>query len=320
MQPFIRTLAFGLAALCLLLLSGGITALLVLQARGAFSPTAMRAWILTDEERSWLTDYHQRGEEPPAAGARPENEEALLRRIAELGAADEAQRLVAALRRQKQSLDERQAWLDRQEAEQQLARADLERLRSQLDERLAAVRAETEAQRAEHAAWAAAAAAEVKRMDVLRGIELERARDLAKRFELQKDDAWGGLRIKAPSEIARYLALMDAKRAARLLTLAGQDREYPDLVQAIHRAWLALDLEGLSGDQVPRLATLYAYLPPAEVAAALRSSPAAEAAAVISAIGDPRKEAAILLAVRAEDPAREAEIQTHLQRGEGPVR
>lgn len=320
MQAFIRTLAFGLAALCLLLLSAGITTLVVLQARGAFAPTALRDWILTPEERSWLTDYHQRGEEPPAAGGRAPNEEELLRRIAELGAADEAQRLVAALRRQKQSLDERQAWLDRQEAEQQLARADLERLRGQLDERLAAVRAETETQRTEHAAWAAAATAEVKRMDVLRGIELERARDLAKRFELQKDDAWGGLRIKAPSEIARYLALMDAKRAARLLTLAGQDREYPDLVQAIHRAWLALDLEGLSGDQIPRLAALYAYLPPDEVAAGLRSSPAAEAAAIITAIADPRKEAAILLAIRAEDPAREAEIQAQMQRGQGAVR
>jgi flagellar motility protein MotE (MotC chaperone) len=157
-------------------------------------------------------------------------------------------------------------------------------------------------------------------MDVLRGIELERAKDLAKRFELQKDDAWPGLRGKAPREIARYLALMDPKRAARLLTLAGQDREYPDLVQAIHRSWLNLDLDGLSGDQVGRLATLYAFMAAEDVADALRAESGEDAAAVIRAIGDPKKEAAILLAIRAEDPAREAEIQTHLERPTTDVR
>ncbi len=314
MQAFIRTLAFGLAILFLLLVSGGVTALVVLKSRGTFAPEKLRALVLSEEEQAWLTDFHQRGEEPPQAAPREANEEALLRRIAELGAADEAQRLVAALRRQKQSLDERQTWIDRQEAELQLARADIERLRGQLDDRLAAVQRETEIQKSQHAAWAMAAAAEAKRMDVLRGIELERAKDLAKRFELQKDDAWPGLRVKPPKEIARYLALMDPKRASRLLTLAGQDREYPDLIQAIHRAWLSLDLEGLSGDQATRLATLYSFLAPAEVAAGLRGSSAEEAGLVISAIADPRKEAAILLAIRAEDPAREAEIQTHLKK------
>jgi len=314
MQAFIRTLAFGLAILFLLLVSGGVTALLVLKSRGSFEPAKMRALVLNDEEQAWLADFHQRGEEPPQAAPREASEEALLRRIAELGAADEAQRLVAALRRQKQSLDERQTWIDHQEAELQLARADIERLRSQLDDRLAAVQRETEIQKSQHAAWAMAAAIEAKRMDVLRGIELERAKDLAKRFELQKDDAWPGLRVKQPKEIARYLALMDAKRASRLLTLASQDREYPDLIQAIHRAWLGLDLEGLSGDQATRLATLYSFMAPTEVAAGLRGSNAEEAALVISAIADPRKEAAILLAIRAEDPAREAEIQTHLKK------
>jgi hypothetical protein len=304
----------------LILISGGITALVVAKGRGAFDPSTIRAMILNDEERAWLADYHQRGEEAPAASSRGADEEQLLRRIAELGAADEAQRLVAALRRQKQSMDERQAWLDRQESELQLARADLERLRGQLDDRVDQVKAETDNQREEHAAWAAAAATEARRMDVVRGVELERAKDLAKRFELQKDDAWPGLRTKTPREIARYLALMDSKRAARLLTLAGQDREYPDLVQAIHRAWLDLDLEGLSGDQIARLATLYGFMAPADVSNALRSEKGEDAAAIITAIGDAKKEAAILLAIRAEDPAREAEIQSYLERPKADVR
>jgi hypothetical protein len=319
MQAFIRTLAYGLAAICLLLVSGGVTVLVMAKSRGAFDPTRLRTILLSDEEQAWLSDYHQRGEEPPALTQRAPDEEALLRRIAELGAADEAQRLVSTLRRQKQSMDERQAWLDRQEAELQLARADLERLRGQLDDRLASVQRETELKRKEYAAWAADAAAETRRMDVLRGIELERAKDLAKRFELQKDDAWAGLRVKTPSEVARYLALMDPKRASRLLTLAGQDKEYPEMVQSIHRAWLALDLEGLSGDQVSHLASLYSYMAPADVAAGMRSSNAKEAAAILTAIDDPKKEAAILLAIRAEDPAREAEIQTHLGEAKGAV-
>ena len=314
MQAFIRTVAFGLAGLFLVLLSGGLTALVVAKGRGAFDPAALRGLLLSEEERAWLADYHQRGEEPPPARSRGEDEEQLLRRIAELGAADEAQRLVAALRRQKQGLDERQAWLDRQEVELQLARADLERLRGQLDERVERIRAETEIQRNEHAAWAQAAAAEARKLDVLRGIELERAKDLAKRFELQKDDAWPGLRQKPPKEIARYLALMDSKRAARLMTLAGQDREYPDLLQAIHRSWLDLDLDGLSGNQVARLATLYAFMTPEDVAKALRSERAEDAAAIITAIDDLKKEAAILLAIRGDDPAREAEIQTYLEK------
>lgn len=320
MQAFIRTVAFGLAGLFLILVSGGLTALFVAKSRRAFDPSTLRGLLLSEEERAWLADYHQRGEEPPPVRSRGEDEEQLLRRIAELGAADEAQRLVAALRRQKQGLDERQAWLDRQEVELQLARADLERLRGQLDERVERIRAETEVQRNEHAAWAQAAAAEARKLDVLRGIELERAKDLAKRFELQKDDAWPGLRQKPPKEIARYLALMDSKRAARLMTLAGQDREYPDLLQAIHRAWLDLDLEGLSGNQVARLAPLYAFMAAEDVAKALRSERAEDAAAIIAAIEDPKKEAAILLAIRSDDPAREAEIQTYLEKPAKDVR
>lgn len=319
MQAFLRTLAYGLAALCLLIVSGGLTALVVMKQRGTFDPNALRTMVLSGEEREWLSDYHARAEEPPSVSPRSESEDDLLRRIAELGAADEAQRLVAALRRKKLTLDERQTWLDRQESEVQLARADLERLRSQLDERLSAIERETAEQIANQSEWAAVAAAEARRMEVLQGVELERAKDLAKRFELQKDDAWAGLRPKPPQEIAKYLALMDPKRAARLLTMAGQDREFPDIVQAIHASWLRLDLTAMSGDHIAHLASLYRYMTPEDVAAAVRSAPASESAAIITVMGDPKREAAILIAIRAEDSAREAEIQTLLDKNKAAV-
>jgi hypothetical protein len=309
MNAFIKTLLIGFAALGVILLVGGVTALAKLRGNGTLDPGKLRQVLLTPEEQAWLGTMHARPEEHAEAPERAESEQQMLDRLAELVSADQAQRLVAALRHQKQALDERQVWLDQQEAEMRLARADLQRLRGQFDERATALAAEGERQRAEHARWAEAAAAETRQVDVLRQVELERAKEQVKIFEAMKEGAWQSLRRFPPREIARYLYLMDPKRAAKLLAVAEADQEFPDITLAIHRAYLALDASGLSGDRIAHLAQLYTFLPAASVANSLRDSPAQEAAELINAMGDAKRQADVLAAIRSADPLREAELQ-----------
>lgn len=309
MNAFIKTLLIGFAAIGVMLLVGGVTALSAMRKNGTLDPAKMRQALLTPEEQAWLKTMHERREEPAPAPHRDETEQEMLDRLAELVSSDQAQRLVASLRQQKQALDERQVWLDQQEAEMRLARADLQRLRGQLDERAAAIASEGERQRAEHQRWAEVAAAEAKQIDVLRQVEMERAKEQVKIFEAMKEGAWESLRRFPPREIARYLYLMDPKRAAKLLAVAEADQEYPDITLAIHRAYLALDAAGLSGDRVAHLAQLYSFLPAASVANSLRDSSAQEAAELIVGMGDPKRQAEVLAVIRSADPLREAELQ-----------
>jgi hypothetical protein len=309
MNGFIKTIAFGLAALCLVLLAGAGTALLVAKSRGAFDPAALRQVVLSEEERKYLAAMKERSHEPAEAPARAEREDEMLSRIAELANADHASRLVADLRRQKQTLDERQTWIDQQEADLRLAKADLERLKGQLDGRLRQVQDETTRQQTEHQRWAAAALEEAKQVDAIRQVELDRAKEQVKIFESMKEGAWQSLRRFAPRDIARYLYLMDPKRAAKVLATAEADKENPDITLAIHRAYLRLDVAGMTGDQIKHLARLYSFMTPEAIVSSLRQSTLAETAEVLSALENPKKVADVLALVRAEDPGRETEIQ-----------
>lgn len=309
MNAFIKTIAYGLAALCLVLLAAGLTTLVVAKKRGQLDPLALRQFVLNDEERTFLATMHTRSHEPAAAPPRGEREEEVLARIAELANADQASRLVADLRRQKQTLDERQAWVDQQEADLRLAKADLERVKSQLDARLRKVQEESAAQQSERQRWAEAELVNRKQVDVMSKVELDRAKEQVKIFEAMKEGAWQSLRRFPPSEIARYLYLMDAKRAAKVLTTAEADKENPDITLAIHRAYLRLDIDALSGSQIQHLAQLYSFMSPDAVASALRGTSLQETADVLVALGDAKKQADILTLIRAEDPRRETELQ-----------
>ena len=309
MNAFIKTIAYGLAALCLVLLAAGLTALALAKQRGQLDPVALRQMVLNDEERAWLATMHTRHAEPAEAPPRGEREDEVLSRIAELANADQASRLVADLRRQKQTLDERQAWIDQQEADLRLAKADLERVKSQLDARLRKVQEESAAQQSERQRWAEAELINRKQVDVMNKVELDRAKEQVKIFEAMKEGAWQSLRRFPPSEIARYLYLMDGKRAAKVLATAEADKENPDITLAIHRAYLRLDIDGLSGSQIQHLAQLYSFMNADGVASALRGTSLQETADVLVALGDAKKQADILTLIRAEDPRRETELQ-----------
>jgi len=309
MKAFIKTLMIGFAALGVLLLAGGITALAGLRGNGALDPDKLRQVLLTTEEQHWLAGMHKQPDEHAEAPARAETEAQMLEHLAELVSSDQAQRLVAALRHEKQALDERQIWLDQQEGDMRLARADLQRLRGQLDERSTLIASEIDRQKRAHERWAEVAVTEAKQVDVLRQVELERAKEQVKIFEAMKEGAWQSMRRFPPREIARYLYLMDPKRAAKLLVVAEADQEYPDITMAIHRAYLSLDANGLSGDRIAHLAQLYTFLPALTVATSLRDAPVQEAADLIVAMGDAKRQADVLAVIRGIDPLREAEIQ-----------
>jgi len=320
MNSFIKTIAFGLAALCLVLLAGGITALVMAKRSGHLDPVALRKLVLNEEERTWLATMQTRRPEPAATPSHEAREDELLSRIAELANADQAARLVSDLRRQKQTLDERQTWIDQQEADLRLAKADLERIKGQLDGRLRQVQEETARQQTEHRSWAEAALAEAKLVDAIKQVDLERVKEQVKIFESMKEGAWQSLRRFSPRDIARYLHLMDPKRAAKILATAEADKENPDITLAIHRAYLRLDPTGMTGDMTQHLARLYSFMAPEAIVSSLRGTTLQETTEVLGALGEPKKQADVLALIRAEDPRRETEIQKLLAQTAPPTR
>ena len=135
MDGFVKTAAFILAGLFILCMAIGLALVVKLKDAGAINPEKIRDYVLTEEERTWLAKMRSKPEEPaaethkaaPAEGGATEEE--LLTRIAEKANASRATKVIEELRLQKLALDERQAWLDQQNAELALARNDLQRLR-----------------------------------------------------------------------------------------------------------------------------------------------------------------------------------------------
>ena len=318
MNGFFRTLAYGLAALCVVLLVGGLTALTSLRANGKLSAQALRPLVLSAEEQAWLETMRTR---PPEAAeipaAPPSNEQELLAHIAEMAGAALANQLMTRLRRQQDSLDERQVHLDQQWADLQLAKAGLERLQRQVQDQERSLTDQAKVQADERARWAAAQANEAQRMQVMAEVEKARYRDQAKLFEQMKDNAWQSLRRFTPRDIARYLALMDPKKASRLLVLAQQDQELPDVAISIHREMLKLDLEGVTGEQSERLATLYSFMPADQVLSYLQASSAQDIADLLLAMekkGLAKKRAELMEALRKQDGAREMDVRALLEK------
>lgn len=322
MDGFLRTAAFLLAGLFLLLVAAGVTALVMLKGKGVVGPEQFRDLVLSKEERTWLAAMKDRPEEPAEKKApaptviverMPEGE--ILERIAQRVNADRATEVLEQMRRQKASLDERQAQLDRQVVELGIARADLQRLRRQIEERDQELRAQRKSFEDERMRWALAQADAVKRTEALAGIERERYREQVRIYEQMKDGAWQSLRRFEPREIARYLKLMDPKKAARMLTLAEQDREQPGLATAIQKAMLTIDLEAPSTDLVAHLATLYSFMKGDQVAGYLAGSTPQQVVQILRAMdGQAKKQAEIIEALRRADAERAAEIERQLSK------
>ncbi len=72
MNLFVRTLIYGLAALCLVLLTAGVVALAGLRSAGVITPEKIRDLLITPEERGYIAQMNKmrRGseQEPPASG------------------------------------------------------------------------------------------------------------------------------------------------------------------------------------------------------------------------------------------------------------
>ncbi len=327
MNGFIKTMAFGLAALCLLLLAAGVTTLMMLKSNGSLSPKALRDLVLSQEEKEFLEARRHRPAEAPdvppkSGGPQAISEEDILAQIADLANASHVSQLVVKLRRQQQALDERQAYLDQQWADLQLAKAGFERIQRQDQEQEEKLKALAKQQEDERARWAAAQAAEAGRIQVFGEVEKGRYRDQAKLFEMMKDNAWQSLKRFEPREIARYLALMDAKKAARLLMLAQQDSEYPNAAVAISKEMLRLDLDNASGDQVERLASLYSFMPAEQILPYLKDSRAEDIAGIMRAMaksGQLKKRAELMEALRKEDSKREMDVRRLLEQGPDPA-
>jgi hypothetical protein len=319
MNGFIRTLAYGLAALCLLMLASLVSALVVLKRDGSLSPQVLRNLVLSDEEKTYIEGMRHRPTEPADGPMQDQNsptEEQMLGELADMANASHVSQLVTKLRRQQMALDERQAYLDQQWADIQLARTGLERTQRQLQEQDQRTTQMAQQQELERARWAAAQASEAQRLQVVGEVEKARYRDQAKLFEQMKDAAWASLRRFDARDIARYLALMEPKKAARLLILAQADNEYPNLATSVSKEMLHLDLDNASGDQSERLASLYSFMPAEQVMPFLRDSSAEDIAGILRAMakgGQVKHRADLMEALRKQDGKREMEVRRILE-------
>lgn len=326
MDGFLKTLAFILAGLFLLCCTAGLTALFLLKRKGIVGPEQFRALVLDQEELHWLQAKDRRPEEPaerprevPAADGQVDERE-ILERIAERVNADRANDLIEQLRRQKSALDDRQEWLDRQNTELSLARADLQRLHRSLEEKEQELKDRLRRLEEERTRWALSQADVVKRTEALSAIERERYAEQARVYEQMKDAAWQSLKHFEPKEIARYLKLMEPKKAAKLLVLAEQDKDLPGVATAIQHAMLNLDPGAKSDEVLRQLAALYAFMKGDQVVSYLKGSDTREVAAILGMLTEqPKKQAEILDALRRSDPDRATEVQRLLVKPAGPA-
>lgn len=324
MNAFISTLIHGFAALGVLLVSAIAALIVMLLMNQQLDAKALRALVLTETEREWLAARRKLADEPAPAqkaatvptGGMTQDE--LVAHIADVANASHASQLVAKLKQQQQALDERQVWMDQQWSDLQLAKAGLERLGRQLGEQERKLAEQARQQEQERTRWAAAQVEEAGRIQVMGAVEKARYQDQAKLFEAMKDNAWTSLKRFPARDIARYLALMSEKKAARMLVLAQQDEETPGIAVAIHQEMLRLDLDRATGDQVERLAMLYSFMPAPQILSYLKSSSAEEVADLMRAMaakGQVKKRAELLEALRTEDAKRELEVRRLLEQG-----
>jgi len=154
-------------------------------------------------------------------------------------------------------------------------------LQVQRDEQAEAERKEAE----KRASYAQLQADELARANIANEVENARYSELAKLYELQKNDAWQTLRKLEPREVARILDRMEPKKAANLLKLAQQDPEYPMAV-SLHRELMQLKPSEPTMSQTRRLAQLYAFMKPEQILPYLKGAEAQQVADLLKAMAD----------------------------------
>jgi arsenate reductase-like glutaredoxin family protein len=317
---FLRTFLMGLGFLALLMFSAGVTALVMLKQSGQL-PNAMRSVALTDKERAVLEELENRSYEPPPL--RVNQDQALdetLRRIAEMSNESTVRQLVEKLSSREEALSERATLMGEREAELRLAETDLVRLRRELDARRDEVQGMLRELEARSASWADAKLREAEHLQTFSAVERARLEEAALRYQSSRNP-WEILRtLEDPREIARLLLFMEPKKAAKVLDTAVKDPAYRDMPRHLHHAMLTIDRDGLSGDQVVRLAGLYSLMRPEQVLPYLGTSNDDEVVALLRAITDPKRSMALVEALIADDPVRGQNVQRQLDLGEGGAR
>ncbi len=315
MTGFFRTMVIGLAAIGVVLLVAAVTFLA--QARGkGWSNERIRDLVLRPDERAWLARQHEPPRDPSPFQGPPLSVDEALAKLAESANAQRANDLVRDLRARAASLGEREAEVARREAEIQIARADLARTQRLIETQQQQVAEREAALARSQADWAQRQLADTARLTALSAAERTRYQEQARLFEQMKDNAWQSLRRFPPKEIARYLAFMEPKKAARMLVLAQQDESGPGLVTQIHREQMALDLTGATETQIDRLAGLYALMPAAQVLPFLADASEGDVADIFLAMakgGNLKQRAALLEALQRADPRRAMAIQRQIE-------
>ena len=316
MNPFLKTVVFGLAGLCILLLVAGITVATGLKKSEKF-PERLRDFMIDPEDRDYIRQMKARDpERPPVVETPGLNQEKLLTDLAEMATARYANALVEELRRRKDTLDERERWIESREAEMRSSRTDLARLARQLEERRSEIVEIERNAKAERARFAETQLAETGRVLAQKETDKARYGELAKLYELQKNDAWQTLRKLEAKEVARIINMMEPKKAANRLKLAQQDIEYPMAV-ALHRELLTLDPTATSADQLKRLARLYALMSPEQILPYLTGIEAKEIADLFQAMAEvgasDKSRSALLAALSKQDERRGRQVADLLQ-------
>ncbi|NRA36922.1 MAG: hypothetical protein HRU15_02175 [Planctomycetes bacterium] len=264
MSGFMRTLIIGFAALFMIAAGAVVTVGLT---AGGDVKRVMRSFILSDDERAAIESSQKHTVEAPLIQrVGHESEDELLAALAERVGSNKISQVHADLKAKLNSLRERDAYLEQRYTEMRIAEGDLDRKARQLKRERIELLVLVKEMNEDQAEFARKQSAIVLQIQVLSEVERKRMLDQAKIFEQMKDAAWKSLRNFSASEIARYLALMDSKKAAKILSLANADDELPSIGYEIIKQWRMIDLEGVSGDQIKRLAGLYVYMPAPEVA------------------------------------------------------
>jgi flagellar motility protein MotE (MotC chaperone) len=311
MNPTIRTAVLGLAVLGMAV-TGAVLGLLVWLMITPDWRQAAREKLLTKEEKSLLAADHSKPAEPPPIRVnRPVDVQEAMESIAEEVAKGQVQHLFQDLKRKSRLVDDQRARLEQEWSELRLAQSDLVRLQARLSEQERAIASARNAEDSERARFARVRAEESRHMQVIDEIEKANLRNLAATYEkMSAEESWAALRRLPVDEEARIIALMEPKKAARVLAQAVADQDLPTRSGELHRALLALDLEARSGSQIARLAGLYAFLRPDEILPLLDGVPATEVAAILQAMdGRQKLVGEILTQLRTRNDPREVDIQ-----------
>ncbi len=267
MNGFLRSFILGLALLFVVV--GSAVVALGMSAQGDIR-RAIRAWVLSEDEQSILLEEGQKPAAPMYMRDLPEaTRDDIIEELAERVTNKQVQDLMVRLKAQSQQLEERRSFLDQRNAELQVAEADITRRLQELHDVRQQVQQEIDEADAARVRYMKDVS--VLKNDIIVFDEVARKGYIrqAKLFEQLGKSAWESLRRFSPDEIAKYLVLMDTKKTAEVIKQAQKDVEYPDMAYEIHKAMLRVDMDGISGDRVQQLATVYSYLPQAEVASIL---------------------------------------------------